>query len=374
MIADTVRWDEFTIEEGMRCTDCGPRIEKKMMMECEGCGDKWVKEDYEISLLGNDVKALFPNITSATTGKIVREEVERSPMEIEGFDYKYGLRYISMNRKYTGSLEKIRHLLPWKRKTPGVQAGMKSKFVNSKKDLEEKQWLFPKAQPNRKEKRMIVARVAEIGTRFIFENFTYQCGEDIFKQMSGGPIGARVTMAAARIVMQNWSRQYRDILLKSGIRLTDLSGYVDDGRQAGTTLRRGMRYDKNEKMFKFSKEALEDDDRRMEPNNVRMARRCQEAMNDISCDLQFTTEAPEDFTENKLPTLDFKLWLSSGVILHSYFEKEMRTPFVVMKRSAMGEQQRMAILSNELIRRSLIIVAMATKIFRKTLILKSSFS
>ena len=39
------------------------------------------------------------------------------------------------------------------------------------------------------------------------------------------------------------------------------------------------------------------------------------------------------------------------MIMHTYFEKEMRTPFVVMRRSAMGEQQRMAILSNELIRR-----------------------
>ena len=96
---------------------------------------------------------------------------------------------------------------------------------------------------------MIVARVAEIGTRVIFENFTYQFGEDIFLQMSGGPIGARVTMAAARIVMQSWARSYQAILLKSGLRLTDLSGYVDDGRHMGTTLRRGMRYDKTRKMF-----------------------------------------------------------------------------------------------------------------------------
>ena len=56
-------------------------IEKKMMTEFGGCGGEWVKEDYEISLLGCDVKALFPNITSAATGKIVREEVERSPMK-----------------------------------------------------------------------------------------------------------------------------------------------------------------------------------------------------------------------------------------------------------------------------------------------------
>ena len=62
-----------------------------------------------------------------------------------------------MNRKYTGNLGPISHLLPWKKTAPGVTAGMKSKFVNSKKDEEETQWCYPKAQSNRKERKMIVA-------------------------------------------------------------------------------------------------------------------------------------------------------------------------------------------------------------------------
>ena len=67
------RWEEMMIEEGMRCTDCGPKIMKKLMTECEECGNEWVaEEDYEMSLIGNDVKALFPNIKSESTGKIVR--------------------------------------------------------------------------------------------------------------------------------------------------------------------------------------------------------------------------------------------------------------------------------------------------------------
>jgi hypothetical protein len=158
-------------------------------------------------------------------------------------------------------------------------------------------------------------------------------------------------MAAARIVMQSWSRSYRSILTRSGLRLTTLSGYVDDGRQAGTTFRRGMRFDRESKMFVFSRDAKEEDDRKDETGNVRMARICKDAMNSVCEDLQFTTETPEDFAESKLPTLDFKLWLVSGILMHTYFEKEMRTPFVIMKRSAMSEQQRMSILSNELIRR-----------------------
>ena len=205
-----------------------------------------------------------------------------------------------MNKRYTGNLDQIKHLLPWKKKTSGIQAGMKSKFINSKKNLEETQWLYPRAQPDRKERRMIVARVAEIGTRMIFENFTYQFGGEIFVQKSGGPIGARVTMAAARIVMQAWSRSYQSILLRSGLRLTLLAGYVDDGRQSGTTLRRGMRYSTETKKFEYSRDAKEDDDRRNESSNERMARVCKDAMNDVSTDLEFTTESPDEFKERKV--------------------------------------------------------------------------
>ena len=68
-------------------------------------------------------------------------------------------------------------------------------------------------------------------------------------------------------------------------------------------------------------------------------------------DLRFTTEAPEDFPKKRLPTLDFVLWLIDGIMRHSYFEKAMKTQYTVMQRSAMSEHQRMAILSNELVRR-----------------------
>ena len=53
-----------------------------------------------------------------------------------------------------------------------------------------------------------------------------------------------------------------------------------------------------------------------------------------------------------MPTLDFELWLEKdGEINHSYFQKPMKTPYVVMKRSAISQHQKMSILSNEVVRR-----------------------
>ena len=155
-------------------------------------------------MLGNDVVGLFPNIKSKNTGRIVREKVEKSDLEFAGFDYKQGGRYIVMNRGYTGNLKPLWNVLPWRRKNKGVTPGMTGKEVNSVDDDPEYQWTYPKAQPTPTQRRQIISRCCEIGVRVIFENFTYKFGKNWYRQASGGPIGARVTMVAARLVMSDW--------------------------------------------------------------------------------------------------------------------------------------------------------------------------
>ena len=78
-------------------------------------------------IIGNDVVSLFPSLDSKDIGKIVREEVMRSSIEIDRFSTRLGLRYISMN-EYTSDLEEIRKLLPIR--------VVKCKWVNSKEALE----------------------------------------------------------------------------------------------------------------------------------------------------------------------------------------------------------------------------------------------
>ena len=75
-------------------------------------------------------------------------------------------------------------------------------------------------------------------------------------------------------------------------------------------------------------------------------------MNSINPDLQFTIESEEDFANGRIQTLDFEIKATdTGNIEHSFFEKPMQTHLVTMERSAMGAQQKHAILSNDLVRR-----------------------
>ena len=324
------------MEMVLNCDYCGPSLTDHVRKECGGCGNGWVREDYRLCIVGNDVISLFPSLDSATTGKIIREEVARSTMDIDGFNVRLGLKYISMNEDYTSNLEELRSMLPWRMVKPGTKPTMKSKWVNSKEVLADDDWIYPPVTPTLEQRRLIMGHVAEIGTRAIFELFCYQFAGKSFHQQSGGPIGARVTMCASRMVMQHWARGYADILLKAGLRLPLLSGYVDDGRQGSTVLRMGMAFDKEKMEFVFNKEQLEIDIKEKEPDNIRMAKRCLPAMNAVNDNLKFTTEAPEDFPRKRLPTLDFMIWMKRGLLFHTYFEKSMKNQVTIMQRSAMS--------------------------------------
>ena len=338
-------------EEILERNCCSIEIKLKMKEDCVDCGPGMTEEDQEVCIIGNDVVALFPSIKSESTGKIVRKRVEDSPLDFDGFEFKHGLRYIVINRRYTSDLKELWGVLPYRRKVQGTAPGMTGKEMNAQEDDPEYQWVFPRKELTTKQKRQVIGRVAEIGVRIVFEHFTYRFGGDVYRQMEGGPIGARVTMAAARLVMQTWGESYRRILENSGLTVDLLAGYVDDGRQVSSVFRRGMRFRRESGKFEWDAEAEAEDDKLAETINVRMARICLVAMNSINSDLVFTVEVPEEFPMGRLPTLDFSLWLEDGLINHTYYEKEMKTPFLLMNDSAMGDHQRASILSNELVRR-----------------------
>ena len=56
------------------------------------------------------------------------------------------------------------------------------------------------------------------------------------------------------MVMQNWARKYAGILLKGGLKIPLMTGYVDDGRQGGTVLRMGMIFNENVGEFVMDEE------------------------------------------------------------------------------------------------------------------------
>ena len=78
-------------------------------------------------------------------------------------------------------------------------------------------------------------------------------------------------------------------------------------------MKMGTRYNAEVKNLVVVEEAVEEDEklkREGETTNARMARILRPAMNAINSDLSFTVEIGEDFKDQRLPTLDCKLWFN----------------------------------------------------------------
>ena len=122
-------------------------------------------------------------------------------------------------------------------------------------------------------------------------------------QCGGGPIGARITMAVARVVMQQWKDEFDEILNSSDIKELMSGLYVADGRNFIKLLPLGMRFAKSDRKFKFSKEAFEEDNNRGRTKQEVTKEQILIAMNSVNEDLNFTMETHLDFEDKRLPTL-----------------------------------------------------------------------
>ena len=137
----------------------------------------------------------------------------------------------------------------------------------------QKTWQFPKEiKPTEYEKRILLSKVARIVVQVLWNNFVYEFGGETYLQQSGGPIGARVTMACSRLVMQEWSENYTKILEASKVEVHALRGYVDDNRQQSEPMRKWTRFDQKKNRYTWREDWKREDEERNEPDEERMGR------------------------------------------------------------------------------------------------------
>ena len=77
-----------------------------------------------------------------------------------------------------------------------------------------------------------------------------------------------------------------------------------------------------------------------------------QSLNKIYPFLNFTIESASDFSDKRLPTLDFKIWVSEGnVILYTFFEKPTCANQMLHRHTALSENTKMATINSEIVRR-----------------------
>ena len=144
-------------------------------------------------------------------------------------------------------------------------------------------------------------------------------------------------MCVARLVMQQWRDDFKNLLQKSNIKEKLSKIYVDDNRCIIERIKKGWRFDTERKKFVYRSDWEKEDDEK--DDDTRIANEVLKAMNAINPDLEFTIEKEKDFENGRLPTLGFELWSEKEKIRHSYYEKEMRSQVLTEKRSSQSENQ-----------------------------------
>ena len=141
-----------------------------------------------------------------------------------------------------------------------------------------------------------------------------------------------------------WKRKLEDL----GIRTWLIMRYVDDSRAALPPIKPGWRWCSDSKSIKYTEEWAKFD---METPEGRTRDILGCTMGEIEEYLSFTVESGEQFG-GWLPTLDTSLKVTEeNKIVSKFFEKETTKDNTVQKKSAMEENTKIKILSNDLIRR-----------------------
>ena len=312
-----------------------------------------VETDYydwetDYMMIGTDVKSLFPSLSALKTGESVRKQFSKSNIKWNNVDWNLVTLYVKCHEHIwrNNEINEIKKYLPNRISNRGRPPSIGTENLEKRY-----KWSFPSELLTEGTKAKLMGFAIEAAIIFFFNNFVYTFGGKKYIQCGGGPIGARLTMAVARLVMQQWKDDFNDILTVSNIEEIMSGLYVDDGRSFVKLLPLGMRFVKSVRKFVFSESYLKEDVNRGRSKQEVTQEQILAAMNSVNDDLEFTMETHLDFEDKRLPTLSFSLWPGQKGLHYSYFEKKMRNQVLVMERTAMGRQSIMSIMTNELMRR-----------------------
>mgnify|MGYP001264527310 CR=1 FL=1 len=122
--------------------------------------------------------------------------------------------------------------------SPGITS---AEALHADHAKDEDKWVFPDIEPTALEQKRLLGAVLEIGVRAAFENSVYQFGGRYYHQQKGSPTGRRLTMAAARVIMSDWSINITKILEQAEIKIWLKSHHVDEKLLHISTTSGGMK-------------------------------------------------------------------------------------------------------------------------------------
>ena len=184
------------------------------------------QKDSGISIVGSDVKSLFPSLKAIETARLARWAILNSDVTFENWNTKKAMRFLYI----TGGQELINQcgLERFSPRWLGDRGDLLT--VGGDKSKDESMWRDSSREVFTSDMKKIAAAVLEVAIHIAMSTHVYQfCGR-FFLQKDGGPIGLRSTAALASLIMKIWDISWLQLLKKEMVEVLLYCRYVDDYR------------------------------------------------------------------------------------------------------------------------------------------------
>ena len=283
-----------------------------------------------------DVKALYPSLDIEFTIEKVCEVFKESNVQVSEIDSDELGLYLALTHN-VAKLEELgfTDFCPT-RDTVGRPPTITSSGKKEKKEDRFAPWDRATSAPDRLQQRKMLTEALRVGLTIVMKNHVYEFDGEIRQQRSGGAIGLELTGNLAQVFMIWWDRELKFRLSNSAMLAALYKRNVDDINLVLKALQPGTRY-LNGSVY-IEQEAMAND--LGVAADARTMAVVKAIGNDIHPSIQLEVDFPSNHVDNKMPSLDLKLWIErvegSTYIMHEFYSKDVSSNLVVHAKSALS--------------------------------------
>ena len=255
------------------------------------------------------MESLYPSLDEKTVADLVYKAILETDIKFFNINYKEAVRYLALTwTEQECRLSDLRGVLPWRASKSGARPGITGEGPLGPGEGRVIQWIFPNVELSELQKRKVIARVLQVAVKTMFRTHVYKFDTKYYLQQQGGPIGLRATCAVARLTMIMWDRMWLELVTEMGLTVEEAARYMDDLRVYMFPIKEGWRWVERE--LCWTREWELEDQEKGEGDLRRTCELIRQSLNKIYPFLNFTVETIHDFADRRLPTLDFKIWVT----------------------------------------------------------------
>ena len=218
---------------------------------------------------------------------------------------------------------------------------------------EESRFLERERQPTAEETKLMLSLAIQEAVCACMNHHVYSLGQDTLIQGRGGPIGLKLSGAAAKVFMVNWCRRFEAKLRTAMATIPSfdlhlMNFYVDDELEVVEELPLGSRL--VEGVVRVVEEEVEGD--RMVAGDRRTAEVVLEVANSVCPHTRLSVDFPSAHQSGWMPLLDLQVQVAEDRSIDwKFFRKPVSAPYFIMNRSANSAKEKRACLAQESLRR-----------------------